>query len=371
MSTTTGDAGSSGAGRAPAFPAHLPQSRVPDPREAPPLRWGILGPGWIADKFTSALLANTHQRVVAVGSRNESASRAFAERYDIARAHVGYESLVADPGVDVIYVATPHTAHFEHAMLALTAGKHVLVEKPFATNAADARALAAEARSRGLFCAEAFWTYHLPKFDVLRQLRDDGVLGEIRTTLVDFGEWFPLEHRIFDPALGGGPLLDLGVYALSYASWFMGPGLELSAQGQPHPAGVLQQITISLQDVDRNQASIHTSIATNTPTEALTAGTLGSVRLGGPFYQPGSFTLSDVHGANTLIYEEPQVSHAALFYEAAEVARAVSEGRPESSYWSLDDTLEVSRLIDLTVAELSTHRSSGDSLAARNASSGT
>ena len=340
------------------FPTQLPQSRVPDPQSAPSLRWGILGPGWIADRFVSALLANTQQRVTAVGSRRTEASRAFAERFNIDRWHSGYEALVSDPNVDIIYVATPHTTHFEHAMLALQAGKHVLVEKPFATNTADASTLITVARSRGLYCAEAFWTFHLPKFDVLRQLRDDGVLGEINTTIADIGEYFTPDHRIFNPALGGGPLLDLGVYALSLTSWFMGPGLDLTAHGQPHPSGVLQQISVSLRDAGLNQGVVHTTLANHTPTQAYVGGTAGSIRIDGAFYQPGAFTLCDVSGSQSLRYEEPAIGHAALFYEAAETARAVSEGRLESAYWSQDESLEVARLIDLTVASTAAHTTS-------------
>ncbi|MGO1538921.1 MAG: Gfo/Idh/MocA family protein, partial [Leucobacter sp.] len=302
-----------------------------------------------------ALLRNTRQRVAAVGSRRTEASQAFAERFDIDRWHVGYEALVSDPNVDIIYVATPHTSHFEHAMLALQAGKHVLVEKPLATNAADAVTLTTEARSRGLFCAEAFWTFHLPKFDVLRQLRDDGVIGEINTTIADIGEHFTLDHRIFNPALGGGPLLDLGVYALSLTSWFLGAGLDLTAHGQPHPSGVLQQISISLRDAGLNQGVVHTTLANHTPTQAFVGGTAGSIRIDGAFYQPGAFTLSDVTGSRSLRYEEPAVGHAALYYEAAEAARAVSEGRLESAYWSQAESLEVARLIDLTVASTAAH----------------
>ena len=134
--------------------------------DAPPLRWGVLGPGWIADQMVGSLHANTRQQVVAVGSREVCRAQDFADRHGIARAHGSYEELVADPLVDIVYVASPHSGHREHALLALEAGKHVLIEKAFARNAAEAHEIVASARSRGLFCMEAMWTRFLPGTDV-------------------------------------------------------------------------------------------------------------------------------------------------------------------------------------------------------------
>ena len=170
------------------FPAAMPTSRVPDPLAAPSLRWGILGTGWIAERFVAALHRHTRQRVVAVGSRSVASAKDFAERTGVGRAHGAYADLAADPEVDVVYVATPHNHHRAHALLALDAGKHVLVEKPIGLSAAEAQEIADRAAERGVFCAEAMWTFFLPRYDVVRQLLDDGVLGEVRTVLADHGE---------------------------------------------------------------------------------------------------------------------------------------------------------------------------------------
>ena len=180
----------------PGFPASLPASRVPDSQDAPPLRWGIIGPGWIAERFTASVQRHTRQQIVAVGSRNPDRSAEFAARHGIERSHSSYEDLVADPGVDVVYVATPHNGHYPCARLALEAGKHALIEKPIGLNAAQAAEIAALATSQGVFCMEALWTFFLPKFDVIRQLLADGVLGQVRTVNADHGEHFTADHRI-------------------------------------------------------------------------------------------------------------------------------------------------------------------------------
>src|SRR3954447_22287359 len=189
------------------FPTALPTARTPDPRAALALQWGVMGTGWIAERFVASLQAHSSQQVVAVGSRHRATAAAFAHKYPIPRAHGSYQELVDDPRVDVVYVATPHTEHLAGAMLALRAGKHTIVEKPFAINANQARQIADLARTRGLFCMEAHWTPFLPKYDVLAQLLDDDALGHITAVIADFGEWFSPEHRIFRPELAGGPML--------------------------------------------------------------------------------------------------------------------------------------------------------------------
>jgi predicted dehydrogenase len=214
----------------------MPASRILDPTAAPPLRWGVLGTGWIAGRFTGSLRRNTRQQVVAVGSRSVASAKAFADEAGIGRAHGSYDDLVADPEVDVIYVATPHNHHHRHALLALDAGKHVLVEKPIGLNAAEAAEIAERATERGVFCAEALWTFFLPRFDVVRQLLDDGVLGDVRTLMADHGEWFPDTHRILRHDLAGGALLDLGTYPLAFASWVLGEPERIMAVGQAYRA---------------------------------------------------------------------------------------------------------------------------------------
>ena len=330
----------------PGFPASLPASRVPDSPDAPPLRWGIIGPGWIAERFTASVQRHTRQQIVAVGSRNADRSAQFAARHGIERSHSSYEELVADPGVHVVYVATPHNGHYPCARLALEAGKHTLVEKPIGLNAAQAAEIAALATSQGVFCMEALWTFFLPKFDVIRQLLADGVLGQVRTVNADHGEYFAADHRIMRPELAGGPLLDLGTYPVSFATWVLGPPVNVLAAGQPHPAGVNGQASAILSDNAGNQAVLHTTILSNTPTTGVIAGSAGTLTIPGPFYQPGGFAVTPFTGASPLRYSEPPTAHDALHFEAAEVARCIAEGRTESPLRTLADSVVTLRVID-------------------------
>jgi len=269
------------------FPTALPAPRTLDPLAAPALRWGVIGPGWIAERFVQALQRSTRQQVIAVGSRDLDRSSAFAAEHGIERPYGSYAELLADPEVDVVYIATPHNAHHPCALQSLRAGKHTLVEKPMALNALQAGELAAAAAAQGVFFMEALWTMFLPKFDVIRHLLDDGVLGEISTVIADHGEYFAAGHRILRHDLAGGPLLDLGTYPISFATWVLGEAASVQAAGQPHPAGVNGQVSAVLSDGAGNQAVLNTTIFSNTPTTAVIAGSLATLSIPGPFYQPG------------------------------------------------------------------------------------
>ena len=328
------------------FPATLPTARTPPSEAAPALRWGVLGTGWIAERFVGSLQRHTRQELLAVGSRDADRSAAFAGRHGLPRAYGSYEELVADPEVDVVYVATPHPAHHPCATLALEAGKHVLVEKPLALNAAQAGEIAELAAARGRFCAEALWTFFLPRFDVVRQLLDDGALGEVRTVHADHGEYFAAGHRILRHDLAGGPLLDLGTYPLALATWVLGPPDRILAAGQPHPAGVNGQAAAVLSDAHGNQAVLHTTLFSNTPTTATIAGTDGTLTLLGPFYQPGDLLLTSADGTRQLTATEPRAAHDALHFEAAEVARCVAAGRLETPVRPLAQSVTTIQAMD-------------------------
>ena len=183
----------------------LPEPRTPDPADAPALRWGILAPGHIAGHWATALREHTRQRLVAIGSRSPERAAAFARDHGVDRVHSSYEALVGDPAVDAVYVASPHSHHRDHALLALRAGKHVLVEKAFTRNAAEARELVAAASQAGLLLMEAMWTRYLPHMDVVRRALEDGLLGDVHRIVADYGvraEHDP-SHRLLDPALAG------------------------------------------------------------------------------------------------------------------------------------------------------------------------
>jgi len=246
------------------FPAALPAPRRPDPSDVPALRWGVLGTGWIAERFVRALRASTTQQVVAVGSRSQASADRFARAAGVGTAHGSPEALVADPGVDVIYVATPHQAHRAGALLAIDAGKHVLVEKPLGLDAAQAEEVAAAAAAAGVFCMEAMWTLLLPRLDVVRQVLEQGLLGDVRTVLADHGERFDPPHRILDPAMAGGSLLGLGSYLTALATWTLGPAKDVYATGELTPGGVNGQAAMILTHEGGARSVLHTTLLTRT-----------------------------------------------------------------------------------------------------------
>lgn len=330
-----------------AFPAALPASRVPDPMQAPPMRWGILGSGWIAEQFIRSTRAHTRQLIAAVGSRSQDKADSFARDWQIPTAHGSYQALVEDDSLDVIYIASPHNLHHSHVLMALNAGRHVLVEKPMALDHAQAAEMAAVARAKGLFLCEALWTYFLPKFDVLQQVFDAGALGEIKSVHTEYGEYFTRDHRIFDPALAGGPLLDLGTYPLSLIAKLLGPARQVVGLKQDDPSGVHGQISVVMANAAANQGSMSTTLYGLTPTNAAIVGTKGTLRFGSEFNLPGPFEVIAADGSTRLHYDEPVGRHfEGLYYEAAAVARCIAEGRTEAPQRPLSATLEMMQLID-------------------------
>lgn len=330
------------------FPAALPPSRVPDPMNAPVLRWGILGTGWIADQFVRSVRAHTAQDIAAVGSRSPDGADAFAATHGIGTAHGSYAALVADDSLDVIYVATPHNLHHAHARLALEAGRNVLAEKPMTLDHAQAADLVALARGRGLFLAEALWTWFLPKFDVLEQVFTAGMLGEITSVHTEYGEYFTRDHRIFDPALAGGPLLDLGTYPVSLLTRLLGVPARMVGLQQDDPSGVHGQLAVVMADARGNLGTMATTLYGFTPTNAAIVGTEATIRFGSEFNLPGPFEMIAADGSARLHYDEPAGRHfEGLFHEAAAVARAIAAGQTECTERRLDATLATLRTLDM------------------------
>ncbi|MBJ7338962.1 Gfo/Idh/MocA family oxidoreductase [Mycolicibacterium sp.] len=310
---------------------HLPSPRTCDPLDAPTLRWGIMGPGGIARQFTATLQKYTAQKVAAVGSRSQVRADEFAARWSVPAAHGSYRELLANAEVDIVYVATPHTEHHACALAALAAGKHVLVEKPMGVNAAQASEIAESARRAGLFAGEAMWMKFLPRFDVIRQIIDDGILGRIHTVIADHGEYFTTDHRIYDPSLAGGPLLDLGTYPVSLAHFVFGAPESVLASGQLANRDLNGQISAILSHAGGNQASLHTTILGDTPSMAVIAGDEATLTLPGVFYRPGPFAVS-FHGGTSLAFDEECVTDGfGLHFSAVEAARVIADGGVESA----------------------------------------
>lgn len=339
------------------IPTVLPEPSLFIPESGEPaLRWGVVGPGWIAGEFVKAAHAHTAQRVVAVGSRSIARASAFAAEHGIEAAVEGVDALVARPDVDVVYIATPQSEHAAVALAAIAAGKHVLVEKPFTVTAAEARTVADAARAAGVLAMEGMWSRYLPQASVLRTLLADGALGAVRSVLADHGQAIPFgsEHRLFRPELGGGALLDLGIYAVQFASMVLGDPQRVTAVGTMTKSGVDATGSLVLEH-ERAQALLHTTIAARTPTTASIAGTEGTIAFAGPFYNPTTFSIAaPEHGAPVQYWEDPTPLRwfSALAWEATALARFVGEGRTESPFHTLDETISILETIDTARAQI-------------------
>ena len=257
------------------------------------IRWGILGTGAMAAAFARALQGLPGASLVAVGSRTEASARAFAARAGVARAHGSYAGLLADPAVDVVYVATVNTTHHALCLESLAAGKPVLCEKPFALNAAQGREIADRARQAGLFCMEAMWTRFLPAVARFRELVRSGDVGEARLLTASLG--FPYvadpTGRQFDPSLGGGALLDLGVYPISLAHFLFGPPTQIGGRATLTATGVDAVDAITLVHGGGQISTLAAGLTVAMPNDAVVTATGGQVQLHGPLYRPDRITV--------------------------------------------------------------------------------
>ena len=310
-----------------------------------PLRWGILGTGGIAALQTSDLNANGFT-VSAVGSRTQASADEFASRWGIATAHGSYDALVNDENVDAIYVSTPHPFHHENALQALNAGKHVLVEKPFAMNAAQTREVVELAEQKGLVALEAMWTRYLPHMVHIRELLADNVLGEIRTLIVDHLQDLPKDpkHRINDPALGGGALLDLGIYPVSYAFDVLGVPNKIIASGTMTATNVDAQVAM-IFEYDDARALLSTALDTRGPNTATISGTNGRIEIDSVWYNPTTFTRFDRDGGVVEHYEHPVVGRG-MQYQAWELERLVAAGVTGNDILSPSQSIQIMEALD-------------------------
>jgi predicted dehydrogenase len=316
-----------------------------------PLRWGLIGTGAIASHFAEDLDFTDSGRAVAVGSRRQHTADRFADRFGIPNRHASYEALVGDPAVEVVYVATPHPMHHPAALLALRAGKPALVEKPFTMNAHEARELVTIARAEGLFLMEAMWTRFLPHVAEIRRLVAEGVLGDIVTVMADHGQWFERDpgHRLFAPELGGGALLDLGVYPVSFASMLLGAPDRITAIVEPAFTGVDGQTSMVFQYASGAQAVLTCTSFARSPTTAAIVGADARIEIAGPWYAPTSFALIYRTGERT-DFDEPHEG-GGLRHQADEVARCLREGLIESPVMPLDETISIMETMDAVLAE--------------------
>lgn len=315
-----------------------------------PIRWGVLGPGSIARKFATGLQSLDDAKLVAVGSRSQASADAFADQFGAERRHSSYAALANDPEVDAIYVATPHSFHQEHTELCLRAGKAVLCEKPFAINAKQSAAMIATSRETGVFLMEAMWTRFLPLVIRVQELIAAGAIGELRMLWSDFGFRTNVNPsgRLFDPALGGGGLLDVGIYPVSMAALLFGQPNRIATMADLGSTGIDEQAGMILGYPGERMAILATAVRTTTPMETTIMGSEGSIRIHSPSWAPTKMTVTTRAGAE--LVEVPFIGNG-YNYEAAEVGRCLRAGMKESPSMPLDETLAIMQTLDAIRAE--------------------
>ncbi|MEJ1922759.1 Gfo/Idh/MocA family protein [Microbacterium sp. KHB019] len=315
------------------------------PEEAPPIRWGVIGGGKVARKFVDAVQRHTRSAVSAVGSRDADRARAFASATGVEGWAGGHAELVERDDVDAVYIASPHPFHREHALLAIAAGKHVLVEKPLAVTAEDAVEIARSARAASVFAMEAMWARFLPHRRVLQSLLDAGDLGQVVHVSANYAHFFPFDpaHRMFAPELAGGALLDMGVYPLSLAHAVLGAPEGVHAVAEFASTGVDEQVSAMLTYASGAQASVYTSTRGLGPKSAHVLGTHARVDLERPFAVPASLVMTTREGARWT-FDLPVEN--GFQYQVAEFATGVDEGALQSGVHPLADSIAVLEVMD-------------------------
>ena len=317
-----------------------------------PIRWGIIGAGGIAATVAADIARTADNALHAVAARDADRAAAFAAEHGLARSYGDYAELVADPDVDVVYVATTNAQHRDHALLALRAGKPVLVEKAFALNAAQAREIVAEARARRLFGMEAMWLRLHPLVRAATALANSGRIGDVVGVRADLSRRFDYDpaHRLFDLGAGGGALLDLGIYPATFAWLVLGPPATVAATGSLAPTGA--DLTAALQwgYDDGRVAQVYCSAAGDSPFAALITGTDGWISVEPRIHRAQRLVVHDGDGEE--IIEAPPQAGNGYGLEIAEVARCLRAGELESPLIPLDETVAILEIIDAARRQL-------------------
>ncbi|MGY0193904.1 Gfo/Idh/MocA family protein [Leptothrix sp. BB-4] len=316
------------------------------------MRWGILGTGWIADLFVKDLQLTGHA-VSAVGSRTQASADRFAARFGIPNAHGSYDSLVADPQVDIVYVATPHPMHAANAMAALNAGKHVLVEKPFTLNAAEARAVVDLAHSRNLVVLEAMWTRFLPHMRRIREMVASGVLGTVQSVVADHTRDLPDDpaHRLNAMELGGGALLDLGIYPIAFAWDILGRPEEIQAMARFKATGADAEVTTMFRHAGGALSTTISSSDNAGRNVATIQGTEARIEIDATWYEPTSFRVLDADGR---VIEQfvSEVPGRGMQFQADEIERLVMAGLLAGEILPPEDSVAIMQTLDTIRAQI-------------------
>jgi predicted dehydrogenase len=314
------------------------------------IRGGILGAGNIARKFASDLSFVDNAQLVAVGSRSQENARTFANEFPVAHIHHSYEGLAKNQEVDVIYVATPHSHHYENTLLCMEHNKSVLCEKAFAVNHRQAKEMVDTARRRKIFLMEAMWTKFLPHYIKMKEIVDSGTLGDISSVLINFGfrPRVPTPARMYDPKLAGGTILDIGVYNVFIAMSVLGYPDEIEATMTPAQTGVDDQCSVLFKYKNGAMAHLFSSFLAHLPTEADISGSKGRLRMTNRFYAPESnleFYPERMDSKEAVAFDKPNNGFG-YQYEARHVCDCIEKGLTESPVMTHDNTLQLMQVLD-------------------------
>jgi predicted dehydrogenase len=322
------------------------------------IRWGILGCGRIARKFAADLALVRDAKLTAVGARQLENAQAFAKEFPVSHVHGSYEDLVADSEVDVIYVASPHALHREHTLLCLNHKKAVLCEKAFALNLRQAKEMVDASQKNRVFLMEALWSKFLPQYQKVQELIAAGELGEIKNMLVNFAfiPLPPVPSRLYDPALGGGSLLDIGIYNVFMVLSILGRPDFIEASMTPSPEGVDEQCAVLFKYKNGAMAQLFSSLLTNLGTEADIGGTKSRIRLTARYYAPSAsielFTGREDSKQIIPVHKEPGSGYQ---FEARHVGECLRKGLIESPVMSHGDSLLIMETLDRIRAAAGIH----------------
>lgn len=329
------------------------------------VRWGVIGTGGIARSFVGDC-DRAGVEFVAVGSRTQQSADAFAAEFGIPRAHGSYDELVADPEVDAVYVATPHSRHAEDALLAIAAGKHVLVEKAFTITAAEAEQVVDAARAAGVIVMEAMWTRFLPQMTMIRQAIAEGRIGRPRLVEASHHQALPSDptHRLNDPALGGGAILDLGVYPVSFAIDVLGAPTEVAAAGTLSDQGVDTQMGIVMTHDGGAQSLVHFALDVRSPNTASVVGDAGRIDLDDTWYTPTTWRIRDVDGAVVEEFDGRE-ELAGYAHEVRAFEAMIASGDDGATAMTPEGTVAVMRAMDEARRQVGVRYAADDSSTAR------
>lgn len=309
------------------------------------INWGILATGGIAAAMARGLARVPDAHLAAVGSRTQEAADKFGRRFNIPKRYGSYEDLARDPEIDVVYVSTPHNLHYENCLMLIHEGKAVLCEKPFTLNAEQAAEVITLAREKKCFVLEAMWTRFLPAIVKVREILRERRLGEIRMLNASFGfkaEFDPL-HRLFNPSLGGGALLDVGVYPVSFASMVFGQPSQIVSQCHLGKTGVDEQSAMLFRYELGQMAVLAAAVRTEIPQDAHIIGSEGRLRVHSPWWQSQKLTLKFKEREKVLKFP---FKGNGFSFEAEDVMRCLREGRLESEILPLDESLSIMKTMD-------------------------